>query len=200
LHVDIRALADAIGYPAAGLGILIESAGIPFPGETALLAVAAYAAAGNLDIRLVVVLGAVGAISGANLGYGVGFFGGRPLVERLSHTLRLSASHMTRAEVFFARHGGLTVLLGRFVLGLRSWASVMAGMSRMPIWTFELYTAVGAIAWAIVIGTIGFYLGSNWTLVEHVVSYLGAGGLAVGAALIVTLLLLRRRDSRTSPR
>src|SRR5262249_53632152 len=76
LQVDIRALADAIGYPAAGLGILIESAGIPFPGETALLAVAAYAAAGNLDIRLVMVLGAAGAILGANLGTGRGYCGG----------------------------------------------------------------------------------------------------------------------------
>ena len=200
MQVDIRALADAIGYPAAGLGILIESAGIPFPGETALLAVAAYAAAGNLDIRLVMVLGAAGAILGANLGYGVGYFGGRPLVERLSHVLRLSASHMTRAELFFARHGALTVLFGRFVLGLRSWASMMAGMSRMPILTFELYTAIGGIAWAIVIGTLGFYLGSNWNLVEHLVSYLGLGGLAAAAALIVALLVLRRRVSRISPR
>jgi len=68
LHVDIRALADAIGYPAAALGILIESAGIPFPGETTLLAVAAYAAQGRLDIRLVVLLGAAGAFTGANDG------------------------------------------------------------------------------------------------------------------------------------
>src|SRR5262249_11839829 len=84
--------------------------------------------------------------------------------------------------------------------GLRSWASVLAGMSRMPIWTFELYTTIGAIAWAIVIGTIGFYLGSNWSLVEHLVGYLGLGGLAVGAVLIVMLLLLPRRASRLPPR
>ena len=200
MHVDIRAFADAIGYPAASLGILIESAGIPFPGETMLLAVAAYAATGSLDIRVVITFGAIGAMMGANLGYGVGYFGGRPLVERLIRLFRLSASHMTRSELFFARHGAITVLIGRFVLGLRSWASLMAGMSRMPILTFELYSAIGGIAWAIVIGTIGFYLGSNWSLVERVISYLGLGGLAVVAAVIATLLLLRRRAARISPR
>ena len=200
MNIDIRALADAIGYPAAGLGILIESAGVPFPGETMLLAVAAYAAAGNLDIRVVVAFGAVGAMMGANLGYGIGHFGGRPLLERLSRVFRFSTSHMSRSEQFFARHGGVTVLIGRFVIGLRSWASLMAGMSRMPIWAFELYSAIGGIAWAIVIGTVGFYLGSNWGLVERLISYLGLGGLAVVAALIVTLLLLRRRAARISPR
>lgn len=200
MHIDIRALADAIGYPAAGLGILIESAGVPFPGETMLLAVAAYAAAGNLDIRVVIAFGAVGAMMGANLGYGIGHFGGRPLLERLSHLFRFSTSHMSRSEQFFARHGGVTVLIGRFVIGLRSWASLMAGMSRMPIWAFELFSAIGGIAWAIVIGTVGFYLGSNWGLVERLISYLGLGGLAVVAALIVTLLLLRRRAARISPR
>jgi len=200
LHIDIRALADAIGYPAAGLGILIESAGVPFPGETTLLAVAAYAAAGNLDIRVVIAFGAVGAMMGANLGYGVGHFGGRPLLERLSRLFRFSTSHMSRSEQFFARHGGVTVLIGRFVIGLRSWASLMAGMSRMPIWAFELYSAIGGIAWAIVIGTVGFYLGSNWGLVERLISYLGLGGLAVVAALIVTVLLLRRRAAHISLR
>jgi membrane protein DedA with SNARE-associated domain len=199
LHIDIRALADAIGYPAAGLGILIESAGVPFPGETMLLAVAAYAAAGNLDIRVVIAFGAVGAMMGANLGYGVGHFGGRPLLERLSRLFRFSTSHMSRSEQFFARHGGVAVLIGRFVIGLRSWASLMAGMSRMPIWAFELYSAIGGIAWAIVIGTVGFYLGSNWGLVERLISYLGLGGLAVVAALIVTVLLLRRRAAHISP-
>ncbi len=195
MHLDIRAIADAIGYPAAGLGILIESAGIPFPGETMLLAVAAYAALGHLDIRLVVAVAALGALMGANLGYGVGYFGGRPFVERMGR-FHIGPSRFARSELFFARYGGVTVLFARFVLGLRTWASVMAGMSRMPFWTFQLYSAAGGIAWAIVIGAIGFTLGSNWAVVERLIGYLGAGGLAVVAAIIVGVLLLRRRAAR----
>lgn len=196
MHIDLRAIADVLGYPAAGLGILIESAGIPFPGETMLLAVAAYAAAGSLDIRLVIPFGAVGAIVGADLGYAVGYFGGRPVVERLSRFLRLSTRHLARAELFFARHGAPTVFVARFVPGLRSWASMMAGMARMPFWTFQTYTAIGGIAWAIVIGAIGFYLGSNWSLVERVVGYLGLGGLVVAGTLAVVVFLLLRRGAR----
>ena len=197
MDIDIRAVADAIGYPAAALGILVESAGIPFPGETMLLAVAAYAASGHLDIRLVVLFGMAGALLGANLGYGVGYLGGRPFVERMGGFLHIGPATFSRSELFFARYGGVTILFARFVLGLRTWASVMAGMSRMPFWTFQLYSALGAAAWAIVIGAIGFMLGSNWNLVDRLVRYLGIGGLAVVAILIVGFLLLRRRVAHT---
>jgi membrane protein DedA with SNARE-associated domain len=197
MQVDIRALADAIGYPAAGLGILIESAGIPFPGETMLLAVAAYAAAGHLDIRVVVAIGAAGALVGANVGYAVGYLGGRPFVERLGHLFHINPGHLARSEMFFARHGSATILLARFVLGLRTWASVMAGMARMPFWRFQLFSAAGGVLWAVVVGGVGYYLGSNWGLVERLIRYLGFGGLAVVSAVIVTALLLRRRASHT---
>jgi membrane protein DedA with SNARE-associated domain len=196
LHFDIRAIADAIGYPAAGLGILIESAGIPFPGETMLLAVSAYAAQGALDIRLVVLLGAVGALLGANLGYAIGYFGGRPFVERMGSLLRIGPSHFARSEMFFTRYGAVTVLFARFVLGLRTWASVMAGMSHMPFWTFQIFSALGGIAWAILIGAVGYTLGSNWSLVERLIQYLGLGGLTVVAVAVVGVLVLRRRASR----
>lgn len=196
MHFDIRAIADAIGYPAAALGILVESAGIPFPGETMLLAVAAYAALGHLDIRLVVVLGAVGALAGANLGYGIGYLGGRPFVERMGRFLHVGPGHFARSEMFFARYGAVTVLFARFVLGLRTWASVMAGMSHMPFWTFQFFSALGGAAWAVLIGAVGYTLGSNWGLVERLISYLGFGGLAVVVAVIAAALLLRRRAAR----
>ena len=196
MQFDIRALADAIGYPAAGLGILIESAGVPFPGETMLLAVAAYAALGHLDIRLVVAIGALGALAGANLGYGIGYAGGRPFVERMGRFFHVGPGHFARSELFFARYGAVTVLFARFVLGLRTWASVMAGMSRMPFWRFQVFSALGGVAWAIVIGAVGYTLGSNWNLVERLIGYLGIGGLAAVVVVIAALLLLRRRAAR----
>src|ERR1700736_281265 len=157
MHFDLRALADWMGYPAAGLGILIESSGIPFPGEATLLAVAAYAAAGHLDLRLVVVIGALGAILGADLGYLAGYRGGRPFVERFSHVLHVNAGNLARSEMFFTRYGGITILFARFVIGLRTWASLLAGMSRMPFWTFQLYSSAGALVWAAIIGGAGLY-------------------------------------------
>jgi membrane protein DedA with SNARE-associated domain len=195
-HFDPRALADAIGYPAAALGILIESAGIPFPGETMLLAAAAYAAAGHLDVRVVALVGAAGAIVGADIGYAAGFYGGRPFVERFGRLLRINPGHLARAEYFFTRYGAAAIVFARFVLGLRTWFSVLAGMSRMPFWRFQLFSAIGGTAWSIVITAAGYLLGNSWPLVVRLAEDLGLGGLAVVLLAVLTVLLLRRRAGR----
>jgi membrane protein DedA with SNARE-associated domain len=197
LDIDVRTIADAIGYPAAGLGILIESAGIPFPGETMTIAAAAYAATGALDIRLVAPIAALGSLLGANLGYLAGYRGGRPFVERFSRRLRLNPNHMARTEAFFARYGAATVLFGRFVLGLRTWSALMAGMARMPFWHFQSASAAGAVIWATLVSLFGFYLGTNWGLVTQLLEYLGVGGVAVLILVIVGFWLLRRRALRS---
>ncbi|MGH7777856.1 MAG: DedA family protein [Candidatus Dormibacterales bacterium] len=195
--MDLRSIADSIGYPAAGLGILIESAGIPFPGETMLLAVAALAAAGGLDIRIVVASGAAGAVLGASMGYGAGHFGGRPFLERFGSTLRVKPAHVARAEAFFARWGVWAVLVGRFVSVIRAWISFLAGMSRMPFGAFLGVTTVGAVAWAILIGTLGYYLGHDWTTLEHLIRGLGWGTLAVVVVAVAAVIVVRRRRART---
>ncbi|HEV2953432.1 MAG TPA: DedA family protein, partial [Candidatus Dormibacteraeota bacterium] len=161
-HLDPRAIAEALGYPAAAIGILIESTGIPFPGETMLIAAAAIAAVGHLDIRVVILFGALGSTLGADIGYLIGRLGGRPVVERFGRFVHISPARLTRAEMFFHFHGDKAVLAGRFVLGVRTWGSVLAGMSRMPFWRFQAFSAIGAVLWASVMGTLGFELGHNW--------------------------------------
>jgi membrane protein DedA with SNARE-associated domain len=195
--IDVRALADSLGYPAAALGILIESAGIPFPGEAMLLAVAAYAAAGHLDIRLVILCAFVGATVGGDFGYLVGHRGGRPFVERFGRLLRLKPSHLARSEMFFARHGDKAIFLARFVIGARTWGSVLAGMSHMPFLRFQVFSAAGAAIWAILIGGLGYLLGDNWPAVESVIRYLGYGWLVLLLCAAVIYLLARRAAEQT---
>jgi membrane protein DedA with SNARE-associated domain len=194
--MDIRSIADSIGYPAAALGILIESSGIPFPGELTLVAVAAYAGAGHLNIVIVILLGALGAIVGGDLGYLIGLRGGRPFIEKMLSIFRLEVTHLAQAEMFFAHHGDKTILVGRFVLGLRTWASVFAGVAHMPFWRFQLYSVLGAVPWAITWGVVGFLLGNNWPLLTAVLKTVGYGGLALVVVAGLTLLFLRRRASR----
>jgi membrane protein DedA with SNARE-associated domain len=196
LHIDWLAVVDAVGYPAAGLGILIESAGIPFPGETLLLAAGAWAAARNHSIVLVIIFGFLGATAGADVGYFLGYRGGRPFVERFGSVFRIRPEHIARSEMFFSRHGDRAILLARFVLGLRTWASMLAGMSRMPFWRFQVFSALGGLVWATLIGLAGYFLGSNLPLIETIVRALGLGGLALIAAVVLVLLLARRRASR----
>ena len=108
------AIVDALGYPAAGLGILIESAGVPFPGEALLLAAAAWSAARNHSILLVILFGFLGAVAGADLGYYLGYRGGRPFVERFGHMFHIRPEHIARAEMFFD-YGVKLARVDRFV-------------------------------------------------------------------------------------
>jgi membrane protein DedA with SNARE-associated domain len=192
MALDVRAIADAIGYPFAGLGILVESLGFPVPGELTLVAAAAYAAAGHLDIRLVALAGGLSAVLAGDLGYLAGYAGGRPFVERFSHLVHVNPGHLARSEMFFTRYGGRAILFGRFVPGLRTWGCVLAGMAHMPFWTFQAYSAVGGLLWAVLVGLAGFYLGSNWSRVQDLARAAGPGGLVVVVFLILAGLLMRR--------
>jgi membrane protein DedA with SNARE-associated domain len=196
LNIDWLAVVDAIGYPAAGLGILIESSGVPFPGEALLLAAAAWAAARNHSILLVILFGFLGATAGADLGYFLGYKGGRPFVERFGSIFHIRPEHIASSELFFARHGDRAILAARFILGLRTWGSMLAGMSHMPFWRFQIFSAIGGLGWAAVIGAAGYFLGSNLQLIEAIIRALGLGGLVIVTAIVVIALVARRRASR----
>ena len=180
------------GYLVVAVVIMVEGAGIPLPGETILLLGAAYAGAGNLDIRGVILAAALGAIAGDNLGYFIGRRGGRALLVRYGQTLHVGESHLARAEAFYARHGAKTVFLARFVAVLRTLSSLLAGANRMPYRRFAPWNAAGGILWAVVIGTLGSLFGSQWQLLAH---WIGRAGvlLALTALVVVLVLVFRRR-------
>jgi membrane protein DedA with SNARE-associated domain len=194
--VDPASIVDAIGYPAAGLGILIESAGVPFPGEALLLAAAAWAAARHQSLVLVILFGFLGATVGANLGYYLGYRGGRPFVERFGSIFHIRPEHIARSELFFARHGDKAVLGARFILGLRTWGSMLAGMARMPFWRFQVFSALGALGWSLIVGTVGYLLGNNLPLITSILRAIGIGGLVVIALIAITLIVIQWRAAR----
>jgi membrane protein DedA with SNARE-associated domain len=100
--------------------------------------------------------------------------------------------------MFFARHGDKAVLFARFILGLRTWGSMLAGMARMPFWRFQIFSAIGGLAWAVVIGAAGYLLGSNLQLLAAVIRDLGIGGLVV--LLLIALVLVVARLNASRPR
>src|SRR5579864_1932170 len=185
--MDWTRIVDVLGYPSAGLGILIESSGVPFPGEALLLAAAAWAAARHHSIILVILFGFLGATAGADLGYLLGYRGGRPFVERFGSALHIRPEHIARSELFFTRYGDGAVLVARFILGLRTWGSMLAGMARMPFWRFQLFSAIGGLGWATAIGVAGYVLGANLALLEAIVRAVGIGGLALIALMALVL-------------
>jgi membrane protein DedA with SNARE-associated domain len=187
---------DALGYPSAGLGILIESSGVPFPGEALLLVAGAWAAARHHSLLLVILFGFMGATAGADLGYYLGHRGGRPFVEHFGKLFHVRPEHIAHAEIFFARHGDKTILVARFILGLRTWASMLAGMAHMPFWRFQVFSAIGGLVWAALIGAAGYILGSNLTLVATVMQDVGIAGLALIAVIGLIVAFARWRAAR----
>jgi membrane protein DedA with SNARE-associated domain len=189
------------GYWAILVAVALETMGVPFPGETSLLAGAVYAGTGGpLNIVAVIIAGAAGAILGDNIGFTVGYIGGYPLLRRLTRLVRVDEAVLLHAQRYFEQHGDKTVLIGRFFAFLRLWVAFLAGVNRMPRRVFLVWNATGGILWALVYGLIGYFLGRNISLLNSVVSAMGLAGAIVIALFFATLVGLwfyRRRRERT---
>ena len=186
--------------PASGLGYILlaalvggESAGVPLPGETALIAAAVLASQGKLSLPLVLATAAAGAIVGDNLGYLLGRKGARRLLERPGRLEERRRDLLRRGEKFFAHHGGKTVFLGRWLPFLRITAAWLAGANRMPWPKFLAWNAAGGIAWAVSIGVLAYFVGEAAVAVVHAAGYVALGAFVVVLVAVVAWALLRRR-------
>jgi membrane protein DedA with SNARE-associated domain len=150
------------GYAAIFLVVMMESTGIPMPGETILISAAALAGTKHaLDIRGVIAAAAGGAIVGDNIGFWVGREFGEPLLEKWGYLVGLDARKRLLGRYLFARHGGSIVFFGRFVALLRAFAAVLAGANNLAPWRFFVFNALGGIVWATVFGLGGYLLGAG---------------------------------------
>ncbi len=206
--ISLQTLQDALaylGYPAVVLFIMIESSGIPFPGETMLL-LASFTAGlpgSHLSIFWVLVAAACGAIIGDNLGYLAGRYGGRPFALRFGKYFFLKEHHLVAAEQFFVRHGDKTVFFGRFVAVLRAWAAFLAGVNKMRWHKFLLYNAAGGICWATLMGLLGYYAGralGDFSEVESLGQWLGLIALAIVVVPVLYFVARRWLKARKAKR
>jgi membrane protein DedA with SNARE-associated domain len=148
LLASLAPMLDHYGYLAIGGLLLVEDFGVPVPGETVLIAGAVYAGAGRLNIVAIGVIAVVAAISGDNIGYVIGRWGGRALLARYGRDVLLTGPRLDRAERFFTRHGGKVVVIARFLDFLRQANGIIAGMTGMPWRRFLACNALGAALWA----------------------------------------------------
>ena len=190
----IQHLIQAYGLWVLFTVVMLESMGVPMPGETALVTAAVYAGSTHqIDIASVVLVAAAAAVIGDNIGYLIGRKGGRWLLERPGAMYRQRTEVLRVGEPFFARHGPKAVFLGRFLLGLRVWASWLAGATRMQWRSFLLWNALGGITWATVIGLIAYFLGRS---AGNLVQTFGLVGLAAALLALGSGLYAHRRHRR----
>ena len=177
------------GLPLLFVVVMLESFGIPLPGETALIFFGVLAAKGNYDIKAVIVVAAAAAIVGDNLGYWIiGRLGGRALFRRNRWLQRWGDSVLPRAERIMRRHGGKTVFFGRFIAILHFTAAWVAGLGRMPWWRFLFWNMAGGIVWATAVGLVAFYGGK--AVADAIARYGLFAGVGIVALLAVGWLAL----------
>jgi membrane protein DedA with SNARE-associated domain len=166
------------------------------PGETILIAGAIYAGAGRLNIVALGVVAFVAAVTGDNIGFAIGHFGGRALALRFGKYVFLTEERLDKAERFFDRRGSIVITFARFVEGLRQANGIIAGITGMHWLRFLVFNAIGAALWVGTWVTIGYFAGNNITTVYHYItlySYYVLAGLVV---LIVGYIVWRRRRRR----
>lgn len=196
---SLQHILHVIGYPAVTLFILVESAGIPLPGEIIVL-LASFSAGTDehLQLPIIIACAAAGAVIGDNIGYYIGCTGGRTCIERFGRYFFLKTQHLVKAETFFSRYGAKTVFFGRFISLLRIWTAILAGMNHMPWRTFLLYNALGGIVWACFIGLLGYLAGhvfhQHFEQVDLLVKTIGWGGLAIVVVIGAGAVFFYRRS------
>ncbi len=183
--IDVGHLVEVGGYPILFLLVMAESSGVPLPGETSVIVGGVLASRGKLQIEAVIAIAALAAIVGDNIGYQIGRRGGHWLLQRPGPFRRQRLMVLETGEPFFRRHGSKAVFFGRFILGLRTWASWLAGANHMRWRTFFLWNALGGICWATGVGLIAYFVGQT---ASHTIEAFGIYGLvavliAIGGAL-----------------
>jgi membrane protein DedA with SNARE-associated domain len=198
---------EAVGYFGVALWVAIESVIIPIPSELVLpfagFLVGEAAAIEPLtgqpwNYWLTVLAGTLGATAGALVAYGIGAWGGRPIIERWGRYVGITATDLDRAERFFDRHGDAASFIGRLIPVIRSLVSFAAGVARMPLGRFTLFSFLGSLPWTALLVFAGMQLGSNWVTVGGVLKqfeYAIVGFLAVIALIWLWFRVIKPRRS-----
>ncbi len=189
-----------LNYFTVALLMAIESTFLPLPSEVVVPFAAYKAAQGDLNVFLVVVFGTFGALSGSLINYTLAYYLGRPLVyrfagSRVGRFFLLSEEKVKHAEKFFIKNGKTSTFVGRLVPGIRHLISIPAGLARMNLRDFMLFTFAGAGIWNIILAIIGYYL---YEIREQIFPYLGHILLGVGVIFALYLYIKSRRNGRNS--
>ena len=200
MHIldTLLGLFKTYGYWVVFFGVMLENAGLPIPGETILLAAGFVASGGDFHLPLVMAVAATGAIIGDNIGFALGRRLGRGFLILYGKYFFLTKRRLVTMTRFFEKHGDKTILVARFITGLRVFAAFLAGASDMRWRTFVIYNATGAILWAVVISLVGYFFGHSWPVLEK---WIGRSGLILlGLALVALFIGYKLRKAAQARR
>lgn len=188
---------DHCGYYSLFLTTFLEAAallGVFIPGESMVVLAGIAASKGVLDLNTVILVSSLGAVLGDGAGYLLGSLYGERFLLKYGRFVLIKKNRIDGVKVFFKRHGGKTVFLGRFTALLRALAPYVAGASRMDYGRFAFYNITGGVIWAVTFALAGYFLGNNWEVIKEWLSYLTAGGAAAALAAFALYVSIRKRE------
>lgn len=162
LGAFVISVISSTGYGGVLLLMAIESACIPLPSEIIMPFAGYLVYTGHFNLTLVATAGAIGCNLGSAIAYWIGSHGGRPMVNKFGRYVLLSRRDLDRTEYFFHHHGQITVLLGRLLPVVRTFIALPAGIGKMPLWRFHIYTFLGSWPWCFALAYVGMKLGQRW--------------------------------------
>ncbi|HOZ36783.1 MAG TPA: DedA family protein [bacterium] len=189
---------DALGYGGVFLLMAVESCGILMPSEVIMPFSGFLVALGKMSFWPVVILGGAGNLAGSLLAYYIGYKGGRPLIERYGKYIFLNKHDLDLSEKWFARHGELVVFAGRLLPVVRTYISFPAGVAKMDIKKFSLFTLFGALPWSFLFTWLGVKMGDNWELIKAKLHNfdLAIAVLVVAGVILFIIKQYRKRRAR----
>ena len=191
----VRTFVADYGYWAVAVALLCENAGLPVPGETALLLASFLAYSEHrLHLGWIIVVATCAATLGDNLGYALGHYGGRRLLDRYQNFFRVPQTAVDRGEALFARYGAATIFLARFVFGMRVIAGPLAGVLRMRWRAFVIFNFLGAAVWVTVIASAGYLFGQHWRNLVRAVERFNIAIVIVVVAVVLYLWWRQRSE------
>lgn len=196
----VQDVVRAFGYPGVFLLITLESTLVPIPSEIVMPFAGFMASQGEFSLPVILVINSVAAVVGSGLCYWIGVVGGKPFLVRYGKYFLVRQHEIARTEAFFARHGNKTILIARFLPGIRHVISVPAGVARMPLRGFFVQTFLGATIWGGALIVLGYYVGANWETFARPLKHID---LLIAAILVLALVALgirfvvrRRREGQ----
>ena len=183
------------GYPGIVTLMFLESSFFPFPSEVVVAPAGYLAFQGEMSLGLVILSGTAGSLLGACFNYWLAVKWGRPFFERNGRYFLLSQKSLDRADRFFQRHGHISTLVGRLLPGIRQYISLPAGLARMNLGQFSLFTALGAGIWVTVLAVAGYLFGKNQEMMMTRLHGIGLAVIALCLVMIIVYLWFQRRPN-----
>jgi len=188
---------SATGYAGVFFLMALESCGIPAPSEVIMPFAGFLVATGRFSFWIVSFIGALGNLAGSLLAYGIGYYGGRPLIEKYGRYILISETDLDNADSWFKKRGELTVFIGRLLPVVRTYISFPAGIAKMNLKKFSFYTFIGAFFWSAIFCYLGVKLGANWESIREKLHNFDLAILVLGIVLIALFFWRHRKKLKS---